>query len=328
MKPANNAFTILSASLVIAGASASTTSSAAEENIHWEKDVWPFIERSCVECHKAPYKEGDKMKEPKAELRFDGAWAIMKGGENGPVLMPGKPGDSEMYSRVTLPEDDSDFMPSKGEALTENEKEILKAWIAQGADFGGWEGNLEGKPEEPKEEPRREVKPLPPSVYEILSKNVPAPPEDALKALTDSGARVDPLADSVTLYRVDYFNARDNTGDANLELLAKLKNNIAQLNLGETQVTDAGIENVADLPNLVRLDLHQTKIGDPAIDHLLELKNLEYLNLYGTQVSDAGIKKLSRLTKLKAVYLWQTKATEKGIRQLQKELPGRSINWR
>ncbi len=309
---------------------AATLPAPAEDKVHWEKDIWPFIERSCVECHKAPYEEGGKMKEPKAELRFDGAWAILKGGENGPVLVPGDPGESDMYFRVTLPEDDDDFMPSKGEVLTDTEKALLKSWIEQGADFGGWEGSLEGKPEEKPAPSKldREVKALPPSVYEILSKNVAAPGKDAIAAVTATGARVDPLSDAVTLYRVDYFNNRDATNDESLAALPQMKTNVAQLYLGESKVGDAGLEHVAGLPNLIRLDLHETAVSDAGIGRLTGLANLEYLNLYGTEIGDAGLKELAKLKKLRAIYLWKTEVSEKGVQQLHKALPEARINWR
>ncbi len=304
------------------------TSPALHAKVDWKKQVWPFIERSCVDCHKAPYEEGGKIKEPKAELRFDGAWGIMAGGENGPVLVPGKAADSEMYFRVTLPEDDSDFMPSKGEVLTEAEKDLLKTWIEEGADFGGWEGSLEGKPEEKAAKPERKLAPLKPSIYETLAKGVKPPAKDAVEAVANSGARVEPLAMDHPFYRVDYFNARDDTNDATVAVLGKLKENIAQLNLAETGITDAGLKEVAGLVHLVRLDLHQTAIGDKGLAHLQNLSNLRYLNLYDTQVTDAGLRQLANLKNLVAVYLWKSKVTDKGVKNLQQKLPKATISWK
>ena len=124
--------------------------SPAEDKVNWEKDVWPFIENSCVNCHRAPYTDEatGRVKEPKAELRYDGAAFILKGGENNdeePTLTPGDPKKSAMLQRTLLDPDDDDFMPSsdKYDALTDDQKKTLERWIEQGADFGGWTGATE-----------------------------------------------------------------------------------------------------------------------------------------------------------------------------------------
>ena len=120
----------------------------AEDKVNFGKDVYPFLEKSCVNCHKAPYlKEGrTRPTKPKADLRFDAAFGIVAGSENGAVVVPGDPDRSPMLQRTLLPEDDDDFMPPKGDVLTDEQKKILERWIKEGADFGGWKGNEEGKP--------------------------------------------------------------------------------------------------------------------------------------------------------------------------------------
>ena len=127
-------------------ASQVTTLSAAPQ---FEKEIWPILSKKCVDCHRATQVVDGRKKEPKAGLRLDGAWAIMKGSENGPVLKPKDSAGSYLYEVTTLPKDDDMFMPPKGDPLTDPEKALLKAWIDAGADFGGWEGNTEGKPADP-----------------------------------------------------------------------------------------------------------------------------------------------------------------------------------
>ncbi|MEM8953940.1 MAG: c-type cytochrome domain-containing protein [Verrucomicrobiota bacterium] len=297
--------------------------------VDWQEQVWPFIERSCVECHKAPYEEGGRVKNPKADLRFDGAWAILVGGENGPVLTPGDPEKSEMFFRVILPEDDSDFMPPKGEVLSDKEKELLKQWIVEGADFGAWEGSLEGKPEAPEEKPA-ELKPFvpPPSIYDVLAEKVSPAPQDAIDSVINTGARVDALQKTNPLLRVDFFNVRDETDDATLAILADLRSNLAQLNLSEAAISDAGLKSLSRMKNLVHLDLRNTKITDAGLAHLKDLSNLRYLNLYGTGISDAGLSEIQNLKNLEAVYLWRTKVTEKGAKELESKLPNARVSFR
>jgi hypothetical protein len=72
------------------------------------------------------------------KLRLDSKERILKGGDRGKALVPGKPEQSLMYTRTALPADDLDIMPAEGEPLDEQQIEILRRWIAEGADFGEW----------------------------------------------------------------------------------------------------------------------------------------------------------------------------------------------
>ena len=57
----------------------------------------------------------------------------MKGGENGPVLVAGRPEKSELIRRVKLPAGHKEAMPTKGKRLSEKEIALLEFWIKQGA---------------------------------------------------------------------------------------------------------------------------------------------------------------------------------------------------
>ena len=297
----------------------------ANAEVDFEKQILPLIEKTCVDCHKAPYEEDGKLKKPKAGLRFDAAWAIIAGGENGKVIELGKPEDSEFHLRVTLPEDDDDFMPPKGDPWTKDEVKLVALWIKEGAKFGKWEGNLEGKPEEVKPEVYISATQL---HYEKLAEGLSAAAEGEIAKVSEKGGRVTPLAVNNPLLIVDYLVERDNTKDENVAAIGSIGQNVAQLNLSRTQITDAGLAPVGDLPRLTRLDLHETQITDAGLKHLSGLKNLQYLNLYETQVSDAGIAELGKIKGLKNVYLWKSKVTEKGAAQLQKALPDAKVNFK
>jgi YHS domain-containing protein len=98
------------------------------------------------------------------------------------------------------------------------------------------------------------------------------------------------------------------------------------LDLANSQISDAGLANLAGLKNLTRLHLENTGVGDAGLAHLKGLTNLEYLNLYNTQVTDAGLANLTGLKNLKKLYLWQSKVTEAGAAELQKSLPEVAVN--
>ncbi len=88
--------------------------------------VAPIFSEHCVSCH------GEKKQ--KKNLRLDSLAAILKGGKDGDVIVPGKPDDSDLVKRVHLDLEDDDHMPPKQKAqLTAGEIQILEWWIAAGA---------------------------------------------------------------------------------------------------------------------------------------------------------------------------------------------------
>lgn len=296
--------------------------------VDFEKEIWPFIETKCVECHKAPYEENGRTKKPKAGLRLDGAWAWTVGSENGKVLEPGDAEGSEMFYRVTLPEDDDDFMPPTGKAdpLTPEEVTLFKKWIEDGADFGGWQGNLEGKPEDVTktgdEMPVSEIQ----ETYKRLAAELPAIEEKQWAEITEQGGRVQKLAKDSPLVSVDFRLSGEDVTDEKIGPVSGIAPHIAHLDLSKTSVTNEAVAVVKELPNLVRLDLSQTGIGDAALANVEGLKELRYLNLYATEVTDKGLSHLEKLPNLEAVYLWQSKATPSGAKKLAKALPNATVN--
>ena len=98
----------------------------SEENIQQlTMEVRTIFAHNCYKCH-------GKAK-VKGELRLDSREAIMKGGENGVVVVPDHPEKSEIIRRVTLPANHKDVMPEKGKRLTEREIDVLEYWIKKGA---------------------------------------------------------------------------------------------------------------------------------------------------------------------------------------------------
>jgi hypothetical protein len=295
--------------------------------VSFEKEVLPFINKKCVECHKAPFEENGKKKEPKAGLRLDAAWAIVKGSENGPVLTAGAPDKSGIYESVMLPKDDDGHMPSKGEDLTAEETALLKKWIEEGADFGGWVGNTEGMPAGAATQAQREFKPREHDLFfAALEKEVKPLADAVLAKAKEAGAQVAPVKVESPLVRVDFLTGVSKCDDAKLEGIMPLKENIVQLDLGRTIITDAGLKTVGQLPRLVSLDLRQTKITDAGLAALTGLKKLQTLNLYGTEISDAGLAHLAQIKSLKAVYLFQSKATEAGAKKLAAAVKGLKVS--
>ena len=74
------------------------------QDVDFGREVQPIFRSTCYKCHGYGKQKG--------KLRLDSPEAIMKGGDNGPVIVPGKPSESTLYKRITLPADNDDIMPN------------------------------------------------------------------------------------------------------------------------------------------------------------------------------------------------------------------------
>ena len=129
---------------------------------------------------------------------------------------------------------------------------------------------------------------------------------------------MEPLRADSSLLLVQAPPAARGLDDAGLKALDGLAEQIAWLDLGGTQVTDAGVTLLLPkLVNLWKLSLDRTVITDRALLSLEKLQRLEAVNVYATQVTDAGLKPLEKLPRLRSVYAWQTQVTPQGGEALQ-----------
>src|SRR5438270_13957057 len=91
------------------------------------REVRPIFERHCLKCH-GPEKQ-------KGGLRYDLKEGAFKVGESGErAIVPGHASASRM-TKLVLSKDDSERMPSKGEALSAAQIDLLKRWIDAGAEW-------------------------------------------------------------------------------------------------------------------------------------------------------------------------------------------------
>ncbi len=105
--------------------------SAPADLEHFEKHVRPVLVEKCLACH-GPEKQ-------RGGLRLDSRAALLKGGDSGPALVPGKPADSLLIKAVKRTGDLK--MPQKdADALTPNAVAALEAWVKDGA---AWPAGVE-----------------------------------------------------------------------------------------------------------------------------------------------------------------------------------------
>ena len=88
--------------------------------------IQPIFDQRCVQCH----KEG----KARGKLRMDRFDELMKGGSEGPSIMPGNAAASLLIERMVLPEDDDLHMPPAGKPdVTPRQLAIIQWWIDEGA---------------------------------------------------------------------------------------------------------------------------------------------------------------------------------------------------
>jgi len=98
--------------------------------------VGPMLVDRCQGCHNEDKQEND--------LNLTTYEGVMRGGENGKVIAPGKPEQSELLRRITREPSDEEFMPAEGKTpLTARQVEIIRWWIGAGAPNGVTIGTLE-----------------------------------------------------------------------------------------------------------------------------------------------------------------------------------------
>jgi cytochrome c553 len=93
----------------------------AAETLTFEKNVRPILKTHCFQCHG---EDG----ETKSGLDVRLARFIMKGGEDGPAIIPGKAAESHLLQLVKKGE-----MPKGKAKLKDKDIAAIEQWIAQGA---------------------------------------------------------------------------------------------------------------------------------------------------------------------------------------------------
>jgi hypothetical protein len=102
----------------------------SEERLTFNRDIRPIFSNACFACH------GFDAKERKADLRLDTAEGARADLGGYAAIVPGDPGKSEVWLRI-LSDDEDEVMPppEHHKPLTAAEKETIRRWIEQGAEY-------------------------------------------------------------------------------------------------------------------------------------------------------------------------------------------------
>ncbi len=105
--------------------------SRAADSVDFQRDIRTILSDNCFKCH------GPDETARKGKLRLDTREHAIKGGRSGePAIVPGKPDAGEFIKRIITADADAIMPPpDSGKKLTAKQIELLKRWVAAGANY-------------------------------------------------------------------------------------------------------------------------------------------------------------------------------------------------
>ena len=110
-------------------AASAVSAASTGENVDFNRDVRPVLSDRCYACH------GPDATSLKGELRLDlRDRATVPAASGATAIVPGRPDQSELVRRLEAVDEDEQMPPPDShKSLSEEEKDMLRRWIAGGA---------------------------------------------------------------------------------------------------------------------------------------------------------------------------------------------------
>jgi mono/diheme cytochrome c family protein len=100
--------------------------------VDFSRDIQPLLARNCFACH------GPDHHERKADLRLDTPEAATAIRKSGRAIVTGRPADSLLIRRIEHADPDDRMPPAdSGKSLSPAQRQLLRDWIEQGANYSG-----------------------------------------------------------------------------------------------------------------------------------------------------------------------------------------------
>jgi hypothetical protein len=98
--------------------------------LSFNRDIRPILSENCFACH------GFDAKKRQGDLRLDVLEAATASRDGSVAIKPGSPDQSEVWKRI-ISKDPDEMMPppTSHKKLTDEQKQILRRWIAEGAPY-------------------------------------------------------------------------------------------------------------------------------------------------------------------------------------------------
>lgn len=102
-----------------------------QQKVQYNRDVRPILADHCFRCH------GFDVNARKSGLRLDDRASAIQPADSGETaIVPGEPAVSHMLERIASKDEDIQMPPQDAQRrLTDREIEILRRWIAEGAEY-------------------------------------------------------------------------------------------------------------------------------------------------------------------------------------------------
>jgi len=219
------------------------------DSIHvFNQVISPILDSKCVKCHNTGKSKGNLM--------LSSIDKILLGGEKGQIIKSNSSVDSRLYTYLNLPIDDEMHMPSDGNSqLNDNEKELIKLWIDEGADFYNFRKMND-------DNFSKEILSFLPK--EIAS--VDPPNRNDLVRLIENEFRIERI--SVENNFIDIKYQGKSFKQSYLRLLSKVSENIKRLDLSFVDLSSIDLSRVDDFDNLTYLNLNNTKLTTKKLQKL------------------------------------------------------------
>lgn len=278
--------------------------------------IAPIFESKCLSCHNSLKSKGNFLMSSYENL--------LKSGKSGlPSVVSGLADSSELFKRVTLPENHTDHMPPEGKTpLSKDEIALLKGWIESGAT-----DTLLVR--EAKTEMGQVIDQLMPTLAAYRRKAAMAKEKnESLKAeLTSVAKQLSISIHPDSLDEQDFFTIAMKFPPApfannQLSQLSPYYETFTKVSLASSDIDDNGLYYVAQMTNVKKLFLQKTKLDGSGLIYLQRMPNLEVLNLSFTKVDDKSAIELLNFPNLREVYLYRTNTSKEVIDALGKYKPG------
>jgi hypothetical protein len=268
--------------------------------------IEPVFINKCNGCHNPDKTKGGLM--------LTDEKALLKGGKDGKLFVPGQPQISLLLQRIHMPDGEKKHMPPIGKPqLTADEMNLLYLWVKENADF------------------KKKVTDLPASdSLRVIAANYLKPAEETeeqydfaaaddkfIKKLNNNYRAIYPLAHNSPALGVNIYNKKTYQPKM-LEELSGIKKQVVSLDLNKMPVKDAELKTIAGFENLRILNLNFSDVTGSGLKALASLKYLRTLSLAGTKLDPQAIKQISAIKSLAKVALWDTGLSDAQLADLQK----------
>ncbi len=281
----------------------------------FEDLIMPILEEKCQSCHNR-YKT-------KGGLQMTSYQLIEKGGKSEKALLiPGEPEKSELYKRITLPDDHEDKMPPPEKSpLDETAIHLIEWWISTGASPDTVLG------ENPPDSIDRLMDVYLPGLFQAQRLRYRQQQEldelaKELAVLGNSlGLNIKLDGENPGQFGVSMKIPPEAVGNEQIAKLAEYAPLFSKVSLPGSDIDDDALFYLSKMDNLNKLFLPKTCITGEGLIYLQSLEHLQILNLSNSCLTNHGIMNLIKIPNLRAAYVFEVEVDSVVLQALRKTLP-------